>query len=101
MAQSKHQLAARLKRSRLNLEDKIRILDYASKHPKTSCRDIAVEFSIGKTAAVNILKQSKDLRKGYEFFKGNAKTSRVATYNVINEIVYKCVARLEFIPLDK
>ena len=89
MAQSKHQLAAGLKRNRLNLEDKIRILDYASKNPKKSCRDIATEFSIGKTAAANVLKQSKDIRKEYELFKGNAKTSRVATYSVINEILYK------------
>ena len=41
---------------------------------KKRCRDIATEFSIGKTAAANVLKQSKDLRKEYELFKVRGKS---------------------------
>ena len=68
MAQSKHQLTAGLKRNRLNLEDKIRILDYASKNPKKSCMDIAIEFSIGNKVRSyeKITSYLKDMRKQVE-----------------------------------
>ena len=65
MAMSKKQLAAGMKRTRLSLEEKIEVLNYVKDHPKKSCRDISEQFKIGKTAASNILRDSKKLRKEY------------------------------------
>ena len=50
MALSKQQLCAKMKRTRLSLED-IRILNYLNENPKKSCSEIAAQFQIGKTAA--------------------------------------------------
>ena len=83
---SKHQLSAALKRKCLSLDEKIVILDYTDEHPKMSCRKIAENFSVGKTAVSNILKDGKNLRKDFEFFKGNYRKPRHGKYHVINEI---------------
>ena len=90
MSLSKCQLSAALKRKCLSLDDKISLLDYASEHPKTGCRQLAKHFSIGKTAVANILKDAKNLRKDYEFFKGSYKKCRHGKYHVIKEILYNC-----------
>ena len=79
MAQSKNQLAASMKRTRLNLEEKVKNLDYAAKNPKKSCRDIAGEYFIGKITAANILKDAIKLRQEYDFFKGSFKTNQKET----------------------
>ena len=89
MAMSKQKLVAGMKRTRLSLNDKIKILNYASENPKKGCRDIANQFQIGKTAAGTILRDGKKLRKEYEFFKGDCKTKRTGQFMVINEILYK------------
>ena len=89
MAMSKQKLVAGIKRTRLSLNDKIKILNYASENPKKGCRDIANHFQIGKTAAATILRDGKKLRKEYEFFKGDCKTKRTGQFMVINEILYK------------
>ena len=60
MAQPKHQLAAGLKRNRLNLEDKIRILNYASKNPKMSCRDIGI-YPFGQMLQEEVFKIKEQL----------------------------------------
>ena len=86
---SKQKLVARMKRTRLSLNDKIKILKYASENPKKGCRDIANQFQIGKTAAATILRDGKKLRKEYEFFKGDCKTKRTGQFMVTNEILYK------------
>ena len=78
-----------MKRTRLSLNDKIKILNYASENPKKGCRDIANQFQIGKTAAATILRDGKKLRKEYEFFKGDCKTKGTGQFMVINEILYK------------
>ena len=49
MTMSKQKLVAGMKRTRLSLNDKIKILNYASENPKKGCRDIANQFQIGKT----------------------------------------------------
>ena len=49
MALSKQQLCAKMKRTRLSLEE-IRILNYLNENPKKSC-EIAAQFQIGKTVA--------------------------------------------------
>ena len=71
MALSTQQLYAGMKRTRLSSEEKIKILNYSNRNPKTSCREIAAEFQLGKTAASSILQDGKKLRKEFEFFKGN------------------------------
>ena len=85
---SKHQLSGALKRKCLSLDEKIVILDYASEHPKMGCLKIAEHFSVGKTAVSNILKDGKNLRKDFEFFKGNYKKRRHGKYHIINEILH-------------
>ena len=67
MSLSKHQLSAALKRKCLSLDEKIVILDYANEHPNIGYRKIAEHFSVGKTAVLNILKDSKNLRNDFEF----------------------------------
>ena len=41
MAMSKQKLGAGMKRTRLSLNGKIKILNYASENPKKDCQDIA------------------------------------------------------------
>ena len=88
MSLSKHQLSAALKRNFLSLDEKIVVLDYANEHSKMGCRKIAEHFSVGKTAISNILKDGKNLRKDFEFFKGNYEKRHHEKYHVINEILY-------------
>ena len=63
---------------------------------KKSCREIAAQFQIGKTAASSILKDGKKLRKEFEFFKGNCKTKRAGQFSLINEtlVVSKVVSKM-------
>ena len=89
MALSKHQLCAGMKRTRLNLEEKIKILNYSNENLNKSCGEIAAQFQIGKAAASSILKDGKKLRKEFEFFKGNCKTKRAGQFSLINETLYK------------
>ena len=48
MAMSKQKLVAGMKRTRLSLNDKINILNYAIENPKKGRRDIANQFQIGE-----------------------------------------------------
>ena len=89
MSLSEHQLSAALKRKRLDLNEKNTILDYANEHPKMGCGKLAEHFPVGKPAISNILKQSKYVRRDYEFFKGSYKKRCHGKYHVINEILYK------------
>ena len=88
MSFSKHQLSAALKRKCPSLDEKIVILYYANEHPKMGCWKIAEPFSVGKTAVSNILKDAKNLRQDFEFFKGTYKKRRHGKHHVINEILY-------------
>ena len=72
---SECQLSAALKRKCLSLDDKISLLDYASEHPKTGCRQLAKHFNIGKAAVPNTLKDAKNLRKDYEKEASSRKVS--------------------------
>ena len=53
------------------------------------CRKLTEHFSVRKTAISNILKDSKNLRSCYEFFKGSYKECRHEKYHVINKVLYK------------
>ena len=48
---SKHQLAGKLAKETLILDEKIKILDFAKKNLKLGCRKIPDIYKIGKTAA--------------------------------------------------
>ena len=56
---------------------------------KKSCREIAAQFQIGKTAASSILKDGKKLRKEFKFFKGNCKTKCAGQFSLLNETLCK------------
>ena len=62
----------------LNLEEKIRNLDYAAQHPKLS-QKLAEYFSTGKTATANIFIKGKNLTKDFELLKGTCKKGRHET----------------------
>ena len=64
IALSKHQLSTALKRNCLDLNEKIDIFDYANEHPKIGYRKLIKQFSGGKTAISNILKDSKNFANG-------------------------------------
>ena len=64
MSLSKCQLSAGIiKWTCLSLDDKIKVLDYKREHPKTGVREIATHFHIVKTAAANVLKDAKKLKR--------------------------------------
>ena len=77
---SKHQLSG--KRT-LTIEVKIKFLD-ANKKTRQSCRQLADQFHIEKTAAAKT-----SIREEYELFKGNLKQNRKEQFHKINEILYK------------
>ena len=56
--------SGKLNKRYLTLDEKIKILDEAKKR-KLSCRVIAKEFKIGKTQAVNVLKNERTLREEF------------------------------------
>ena len=44
-----------MKRKNLDLDEKLKVIDFAKKNPTMGCRKIAEHFYIGKTAIANIL----------------------------------------------
>ena len=79
----------------LTLEGKIKLLD-VNKERKQNCQQLAEMSNIGKTAALNIIKNEASIRTEYEEFKGDLKRKRKGQFNDINEILYewfeKCCA---------
>ena len=63
-----HPLAGKLSKKALWLNEKVEFLDFAKSNPNFGCRKPAEIFKIGKTAAVNILKEEKSIRSQYELF---------------------------------
>ena len=53
------------------------------------CQKLAEHFSIGKTAISSIFKDSKNLWRYSEFFKGSYKNCIHGKYDLVNKIVYK------------
>ena len=85
---SRHQLAGSLIKKTLTIGEKIKILD-ASKRTRQSCRQLADQFLIGKTAAAKIVTNEASIRQEYERFKGNLKRNRRGQFHKINEILYE------------
>ena len=88
MAMSKHQLAGSLSKKTLTIDEKIKLLD-ANKKTRQSCRQLAHQFRIGKTAAAKIIKNEVSTPQEYESFKGNLKRNRKEQFHKINETLYE------------
>ena len=68
MSLSKHQLAGKLSKKTLSLDEKVTFLDFAEGNQNFGCRNLEEIFKIGKTAAANILKEEKSIRSQHELF---------------------------------
>ena len=65
---SKQQLAGKLAKKTLALDEKINFLDFYKKNTKFGCRKLADIYKIRKRAATNILKNEKKIREQHEMF---------------------------------
>ena len=54
MATNKYQVAGKLSKRTLTLDEKIKLLDFKKKNPSLGCRGIGEKFNIGKTEAASI-----------------------------------------------
>ena len=68
---SKQQLAGKLAKKTLTLDEKIKFLNFPPKNLKLWCRKLADIYKIGQTAAVNILKNEKEIRENMKCFVKN------------------------------
>ena len=66
MSLSKHQLAGKLSKKTLSLDEKVKFLDFAKGNPNFGYKKLAEIFKIGKTASANILKEEKSIRSQHE-----------------------------------
>lgn len=67
------QLSARMKRKALNLNEKIKLNDFAKKNPTSECWKVGEYTEIEKVAS--ILKNEENIRKEYEKFEGKSRKS--------------------------
>ena len=77
MSLSKHQLAGKLSKKNLSLDEKMKFLDFAKGNPNFGCRKLAEIFKIGKTAAANIL---KDYVASMNYFVKNLRNVHFMTF---------------------
>ena len=68
MALSKQQLASKLARKTLSLNEKVKFLDFAKENPTLGCKKLAEIFKIGKTVTANIIKKEKNIHSQHELF---------------------------------
>ena len=71
MSMSKQQLAGKPAKKTLTLDEKIKFLNFPPKNLKLGCRKLADIYKIGQTAAVNILKNEKEIRENTKCFVKN------------------------------
>ena len=69
MSLSKHQLASKLSKKTLSLDENVKFLDFAKGNPNFGCRKLAEIFKIRKTAVANILKEEKSNQSQHELFR--------------------------------
>ena len=62
------------------------VLCNASKHPKMGYQKLAGHYSIGKTAISGIFKDSENLRRDNDFFKGSYRNCCHGKYDLMNEV---------------
>ena len=63
MSLSTHQLVGKLSKNTFLLDEKVKFLDFAKGNSNFECRKLAEIFRIEKTAAANILKEEKSIRR--------------------------------------
>ena len=68
MALSKQQLAGKLARKTLSLDEMVKFLDFAKENPTLGCKKLTEIFKIGKTATANISKEEKNIHSQHELF---------------------------------
>ena len=74
----------------LSLDEKVKFLDFAKGNPTLGCRKLAEIFKIGKTAAVNVIKEERNIRSHYKLFhEKSKKRNRPDKYRKINEILHE------------
>ena len=83
-----HQPAGFLIKKTFTIEEKIKFLD-ATKMTWQSCRQLADQFRIGKTADANVIKNEASICQEYDRFKGNLKKKRTGEFHKKNEILYE------------
>ena len=76
MALSKQQLASKLAKKNLSLDEKVKFLDLPRETPMLGCRKLAEIFKIRKTAASNIIKE-ENIRRQHEYFMKNLRNEIV------------------------
>ena len=72
MALSKPQLAGKLAKKILSLDEKVTLFDFAKANASLRCRKIAEMFKIRKTAEANI-KEEKNIHSQHELFNKKSK----------------------------
>ena len=94
MATNKYQLAGKLSKRTLTLDEKIKLLDFKKKNPSLGCRAIGEKFNIGKMAAASILSKEDKIRKQHELFhEKSKKRTCLGKYQEINDILYEWYER--------
>ena len=85
----KYQLAGKLSKKTLSLDEKMKLLEFDRSNPNFGCRKLAEKFKIGKTAAANIVKEEKSIRSQHALFREKSKKrNRPGKYQKINGILY-------------
>ena len=93
MALLKQQLAGKLAKKTLFLDEKVDFLDFAKRNPTLGCRKLAEIFKIGKIAAANI-KEEKNIRSQQALFHEKSKNwNRCGKCWKINEILHEWYQR--------
>ena len=94
LRQSKKQLAGKLAKKTLTLDEKVKLLDISKKNPKLGCRKLANIYKIGKTAAANILENEIKICEQHEMFCEKPKKCNChGKYHKINEILLEWYMR--------
>ena len=89
MSLSKHQLAGKLSKKTLSLDEKVKFLDFTKGNPNFGCIKLAEIFKIRKTTAAKILKEEKSIRNQHELFCEKSKKRKgPGKYQKINNFLY-------------
>ena len=89
-----YQLAGKLSKRTLTLDEKIKLLDFKKKNPSLGYRAIGEKFNIGKTAGASILSNEDKIRKQHELFhEKSKKRTHHGKYQEINDILYEWYKR--------
>ena len=103
MSKQQRSGCAKHTKTKLSVEQKLNVLDYAKENPKESCRTLSTKFSVGKTQIAAILKNETELRAAYATYRGNNpgnnKRARQGRYQEINEALYKWYS-LAIVPIN-